>query len=196
MRESLRLVVSVLVTCMVAATGLALTYAVAAPRIEEQDRLAQERSLKAVMPEADGFDAVEDEELIKVATSAAEPATLTAIYRAKRGGSEIGWAVRVSSRGYGGPMHLVIGLDTSGSVTGVSILSMNETPGLGTKVLSEKWFLAQFVGLPPGFDDQDVRALDVIAGSTRSANGIRDGVAAAGRAYDKALQGREEAANE
>ena len=93
-------------------------------------------------------------------------------------------------------MNLVIGLDTSGSVTGVSILSMNETPGLGTKVLSEKWFLEQFAGLPPGFDDQDVRALDVIAGSTRSANGIRDGVAAAGRAYDQALRGREEAANE
>ncbi|HQK20619.1 MAG TPA: hypothetical protein PLJ27_24370, partial [Polyangiaceae bacterium] len=41
------------VTCVVAASGLAATYAVTKDRIAEQDRLAQENSLKASLPEAE-----------------------------------------------------------------------------------------------------------------------------------------------
>jgi electron transport complex protein RnfG len=191
MLKSVRLVLAVLVTCLAAATGLSLTYAVTAPRIAEQDRLAEERSLQAVLPTADDFEMMEDSTLLEASVAAAEPADLGAVYRASEGGVQTGWAIKLASRGYGGPMHLVIGLDTSGLVTGVSILSMNETPGLGTKVLTEKWFLELFTTLPAEFGDADVRALDSISGSTRSANGVRNGVAAAGRVHAAALAGRE-----
>jgi electron transport complex protein RnfG len=191
MRNSIRLIVAVLVTCLVAALGLSFTYALTAPRIAEQERLAQERSLQAVMPDADEFEPLDDDGLVSAASDAAQPATFVGAFRALQGGSPIGWALRVSSRGYGGPMQLVIGLDTSGSVTGVSILSQNETPGLGTKVLSEKWFLEQFTQLSAGFGDADVRGLDVISGSTRSSNGVRNGVAAAGRVYTDVLSEQE-----
>ncbi|MBN1193714.1 MAG: FMN-binding protein [Coriobacteriia bacterium] len=187
MNRSLQLIIAVLVTCVVAATGLALTYGLTAPRIEEQDRLAEERSLTAVLPDADEFELVEDAEILDAATEAALPAELKSVYRAIKGGEPVGWGIKLASRGYGGPMQLVIGLDTSGSVSGVSILSMNETPGLGTKVQTEKWFIEQFAELPAGFSDGDVRGLDVISGSTRSSNGVRNGVAAAGRAYLEAL---------
>ena len=191
MRNSMRLIIAVFVTCLVAASGLAVTYALTAPRIAEQDRLAEQRSLQAVLAEADEFVMVEDEEMLAIAGDSADPVQVSGIYRAMTGDQQAGWALRVASRGYGGPMQLVIGLDTSGSVTGVSILSMNETPGLGTKVLSEKWFLEQFPGLAAGFTDSDVRALDAIAGSTRSSNGVRNGVAAAGRIFESVLSGQE-----
>lgn len=187
MNSALKLIVPVLVTCVVAATGLSLTYTVTAPRIAEQDRLAEERSLKAVLPDADEFGCVEDTAVIDQAQAAADPVKIIDMFQATVDGEPIGWAVKVSSRGYGGPMVLVIGLDTSGSVTGVSILSMNETPGLGTKVQTEPWFLEQFGGLEAGFTDSDVRALDAISGSTRSSNGVRNGVAAAGRVYESVL---------
>lgn len=191
MLKSLRLVIAVLVACLVAATGLSLTYAATAPRIAEQDRLAEERSLQAVLPDADDFETIADEALLGSATTAAEPTDLKALYRATSGGEHVGWAIKLASRGYGGPMQLVIGLDTSGLVTGVSILAMNETPGLGTKVLTETWFMEQFRTLPGGFTDSDVRALDSISGSTRSANGVRNGVAAAGRIFAEVLAERE-----
>lgn len=187
MRDSLRLILSVLVTCLVAASGLAVTYAFTAPRIAEQDRLAEERSLKAVVSEADSFEQLEDASLLERANGAADPVEVRGVYKAVSGTEHIGWAVRVASRGYGGPMQLVIGLDTSGSVTGVSVLTHNETPGLGTKVLTEAGFMEQFATLQPGFTDRDVRGLDVIAGSTRSSNGIRNGVAAAGRVFTDVL---------
>jgi electron transport complex protein RnfG len=183
--------VAVIVTCVVAATGLSLTYGVTAPLIAEQDRLAEERSLKAALPDADGFEELEDTALLAEAVLVADPADLKGIYRASGDGGQIGWAIRLASRGYGGPMQLVIGLDTSGLVTGVSILSHNETPGLGTKVMTESWFIEQFGTLPAGFGDADVRALDSISGSTRSANGVRNGVAAAGRVFSAVLAGQE-----
>lgn len=191
MSSAFKLILPVLVTCVAAALGLSLTYAATAPRIVEQDRLAEERSLKAVMPDADAFAKVEDAAALSEAREAADPVEVVDIFRASIGGNDAGWAVKVSSRGYGGPMILVIGLDNSGSTTGVSILRMNETPGLGTKVQTEPWFLEQFDGLPAGFDDADLRALDVISGTTRSSVAIRDGVGAAGRVYDEVLAGLE-----
>ncbi|MDO8880018.1 MAG: FMN-binding protein [Coriobacteriia bacterium] len=191
MLKSIRLVIAVLAACVTAALGLSLTYAVTAPRIAEQNRLAEERSLQAVLPDADDFEKVADAALLEAAAVAAGPTDLKDVYRASEAGTHAGWAIKLASRGYGGPMQLVIGLDTSGSVTGVSILTMNETPGLGTKVLTESWFIEQFVTLRAGFGDADVRALDSISGSTRSANGVRNGVAAAGRVYAEALDGEE-----
>jgi hypothetical protein len=58
-------------------------------------------------------------------------------------------------------------------------------------VLTEKPFLEQFAELPGGFADADVRALDVISGSTKSSNGVRNGVAAAGRVYADVLSAQE-----
>jgi len=190
MSRSLRLIIPVLVTCIVAATGLSLTYALTAPRIAEQDRLAEERSLQAVLPDA-AFTCLEDSRMAADVDAASAPVDVIDVFHATIDGEHAGWALKVSSRGYGGPMVLVIGLDTSGSTTGVSILSQNETPGLGTKVLTEAWFMEQFSGLPGGFTDADVRALDTISGSTRSSNGVRNGVAAAGRVYEQVLSGME-----
>jgi len=188
MRNALRLVIPVLITCVVAAAGLALTYSVTAPKIAEQDRLAEERSLQAVLPEAT-FTCLESSRIQEDVDAASAPVDVIDTFHATNDGAHVGWALKVSSRGYGGPMVVVIGLDTSGSVTGATILSHNETPGLGTKVITDAWFLEQFPGLEAGFDDADVRALDTISGSTKSSNGVRNAVAAAGRVYTEVLSG-------
>jgi electron transport complex protein RnfG len=188
MSNLLKLVIPVLVTCVVAAAGLSVTYAVTAPKIAEQDRLAEERSLQAVLPDAT-FTCLEDSRIATEMDDAADPVEVLDAFYASADGEQAGWALKVSSRGYGGPMVVVIGMDTSGSVTGVSILSHNETAGLGTKVMSEEWFLQQFADLGAGFADGDVRSLDVISGSTKSSNGVRNGVAAAGRVYTGVLSG-------
>jgi len=189
MPKSLRLVVAVVVTCVVAAAGLAVTYGATKDRIAEQERLAEEESLKAVLPDATQYVAV-DAEVLEAAQAAAGDVECSAIYRAEDAQGElIGWGLRVAGRGYGGPIQLVMGLDSSGKVTGVTILSMNETPGLGTKVKSEAWFLEQFTELPAGFGEQDIKKLDSISGSTKSSRGVRNGVEAGGRIYNDVLAG-------
>jgi len=186
MRNAVRLVLPVLITCIVAAAGLAVTYSITAPKIAEQDRLAEERSLQTVLPDA-AFTCLEESRIKADTDAAAAPVDVIDTFYATIDGEYAGWALKVSSRGYGGPMVVVIGLDTSGSVTGATILTHNETPGLGTKVISDSWFLEQFPTLEAGFDDADVRALDAISGSTKSSNGVRNAVAAAGRVYTEVL---------
>ncbi|MGN0665726.1 MAG: FMN-binding protein, partial [Huintestinicola sp.] len=45
-----------------------------------------------------------------------------------------------------GGLHLLIGFDSSGSICGISVLTIGETPGLGTKV-KDSSFLDKFKGL-------------------------------------------------
>ncbi len=186
--KPITLVVSVVVTCLVAAAGLAATYAVTEDRIAEQDRLAQENSLKAAMPDGDSFEQVTDDAVLSAAKAAAGDVQVNGIFVAlDEAGQEIGWGLRLGSRGYGGYAQLVIGLDTSGSVTGVSVLSHAETPGLGTKAVENDEFLAQFAGLPEAFSAKDVKAIDGISGATKSSRAVKNGVTAAGAIYADVL---------
>lgn len=57
-------------------------------------------------------------------------------------------AFEITTDGYSsGGIHVLVGMDASGAVSGVSVLSLGETPGLGTKVKDEPWFCEQFKGL-------------------------------------------------
>lgn len=184
-----RLVVSVTVTCLVAAIGLAATYAIAGPRIVAQEKQAEQDALAAVLPDADEFVPASDD-VLQAAQDAAGESTVSAIYEAKdASGNTVGWGIKVASRGYGGPIPMVIGMDRGGKVVGLSILSMNETPGLGTRVQTEEWFLDQYLELPAGYTEKDVKALDTISGATKSSRGVRNSVIAAGAIYDEVLAG-------
>lgn len=56
-------------------------------------------------------------------------------------------AFEIITDGYsGGGIHVMVGISSDGAVTGVSVLTLGETPGVGTKV-KEASFLDQFKGL-------------------------------------------------
>lgn len=56
-------------------------------------------------------------------------------------------AFEITTDGYSsGGLHVLVGVGQGGTVTGVSILTIGETPGVGTKVQSAD-FLGQFTGL-------------------------------------------------
>lgn len=56
-------------------------------------------------------------------------------------------AFEITADGYStGGLHVLVGLDEKGAVKGVSIMTIGETPGLGTKV-QDAGFLGQFNGV-------------------------------------------------
>ncbi len=69
-------------------------------------------------------------------------------------------AFEITADGYsGGGLHVLVGMDANGAVKGVSILTIGETPGLGTRVQNAS-FLDQFTGLtadklPPAASGSD-----------------------------------------
>jgi electron transport complex protein RnfG len=176
------MVVSLVAVCAVSAAGLALTYAVTKDRIAEQDRIAREKALKAAIVTGTVFEPV-DPKALAAAQAAAGETPVYGVYRALAGTDEAGWGIEVGPRGYGGPIRMVVGLDRNGKVVGVKIVTMNETPGLGSQIAEKPEFLKQFVGVGAETVESDVKKLDMITGATKSSRGARHGIEAAAAAY-------------
>ncbi len=178
------MVLAVLMTCVVAASSLAFTYELTQDRIAEQEKAAREEALYAVVPGAVSFTEVDDD-VLEAADEAAGETPVLALYKAETdsGGSAMG--VIVAPRGYGGPIQMAIGMDRDGKVLGVSIITQNETPGLGSKITTEDWFLEQFEGWDASNIDEAVKDFDAISGATKSSVGVRKGILAAGHVYEE-----------
>lgn len=180
----LNMIASVLVTCIVAAAALAFTYQITYQRIIDQEQAAERAALQAVAPDATEFERAD--ELLEPASEAAGKVPVDAIFRAFDGsGEQIGWNIKVAPRGYAGPVTMVVGLDRFGTVLGVSIVTMNETPGLGTKITTTPGWIGQFEGWDSTALDASIRSFDAIAGATRSSSAVRNGVVAACEVYNE-----------
>lgn len=89
-------------------------------------------------------------------------------------------AFEITADGYSkGGLHLLIGFDDSGSICGISVLTIGETPGLGTKV-QDKSFLDKFKGI----DSPDFQ-VDNVTGATYSSKGMKSAVSTALAAYSE-----------
>ncbi len=80
------------------------------------------------------------------------------------------FAVTAVPKGYGGTISLMIGLNGEGVVTGVSVMDMSETAGLGAKAKEQK-FLDQFLD-----NNTEINAL---TGATVTTNAVKLGVSEA-----------------
>lgn len=88
-------------------------------------------------------------------------------------GGIIGCCVNSVGSGYGGDINLMVGIDTDGKVSGISFVSMSETPGVGTKVKGEG-FVSQFLGLSENAVIGE--NIDGISGATFSSKGVAEAV--------------------
>jgi electron transport complex protein RnfG len=60
----------------------------------------------------------------------------------------LGWLSRIEAEGYAGTINILIGVNASNTITGLTILNHRETPGIGDIIEEEKsaW-LRNFVNL-------------------------------------------------
>lgn len=97
-------------------------------------------------------------------------------------GNLVGYAGVGQGSGYGGPLEMLVGLDTSGQITGVKVVQNRETPGFFRRLPAEDFF-RQFLGLTPQAELRLGRDLDAASGATVSS----EAVAAAVRTQARAL---------
>ena len=69
------------------------------------------------------------------------------VYEAVSGNDTIGYVMKVNKKGFHGPIDFVIGISKDDKVTGMKVLSHNETPGLGAKITEDK-FMQRFKDKP------------------------------------------------
>lgn len=91
------------------------------------------------------------------------------------------YAVNVATKGYGGPIELLVGFDADGRIKGVKIVAAAETPGIGSNV-TEGNFVDQFVGQSGEFELG--KNVDGVAGATISSKAVTAGVSEASQAYE------------
>ena len=149
------------VICAVCCAFLALANMVTKDRIAAAEADAIQSSLQQ-LPDAGTFDFTPENN---------EKATATGLYQDEKGQ----FAVLVTADGYNkGGLQVVIGVDKDGAVTGVSFVTVSETPGLGTKVQSNPELLVDnLVGLS---DETVVNGVDNITGATYSSKGMKAAV--------------------
>lgn len=112
--------------------------------IAHQQELKVQRACAEVFSQASAFQEVNPFELptalgssLLIGVAAEHNAELGAevgeVYRAlSQDGSLIGYVLKVTTKeGYGGNIELMVGITMEGSISGISILSISETPGLG-----------------------------------------------------------------
>ncbi|MCI8753059.1 MAG: RnfABCDGE type electron transport complex subunit G [Lachnospiraceae bacterium] len=100
---------------------------------------------------------------------------------ASSGGSQAGYVVKVSGKGYGGAVTIALGITNEGEVLGIQILdASNETPGLGQNSTKEDWN-GQYIGMTSdktlsvvkdGSGSQDNGTINSISGATITSNAV------------------------
>lgn len=111
------------------------------------------------------------------------------VFYAKNGEQIVGTAVKsFTNSGFNGYISVMVGFDTKGTITGYSVLSQGETPGLGSKMVD--WFTesgkGNIIGITPGDKGISVKKdggeIDAITAATISSRAFCDAINRAAQA--------------
>ncbi len=84
--------------------------------------------------------------------------------------SDIGFIIETKTEGYASEIKMMIGVSNEGNVTGLVILDMAETFGLGANALTDHEFLAQF--LNTSGEAEVGSTVDAVSGATVTSKAI------------------------
>lgn len=167
---------------LVVALALGAVNAVTAGPIAEQNAQKIKDSLENVMPgaESEQID-VPEGTTVTTETKNATSVTILSAYKMTKDGADAGYCVEVGPTGFGGAVDTMVGIDSDGKVTGISVISASsETPGLGARS-TEPEFQAQFAG-QVGTEvavAKDGGSIDALTGATITSRAVSEGVVAA-----------------
>lgn len=142
--SSLSLITTLGVVAMLSGFLVVLVYEITKPIIAENQRIATERAIFKVLPSATSrLTFIVDKGNVKLTDDTASGELIYAGYDANN--QFVGMAVNAAEQGYQGIIKLLYGYNPeSGCITGYDVLKSTETPGFGTKITSDKAFLANF----------------------------------------------------
>jgi electron transport complex protein RnfG len=186
----LKLGIILMLYATAACVGLAFVYSATKTVIEQRSLGDLETALKELFPDADSFGDLKD------AIQSPNPSvSFDTQYEVLREGSVIGAAITATGSSYGGPATVLVGVDAGGKISGVKILDLSDTPGLGANAASPGYFVdkpagitfyGQFAGKSvndPFEVNGDVIAITASTISSRSITTIVQAAGTAGKAW-------------
>lgn len=176
---------------------LGLVYMITKEPIAEQN---EKTKLAAYNNVFDTLDSYEEIEALDNAQKAIKDAGYSAVVLNEvvkafdKDKKELGLIITVTDKdGYGGDIKMTIGIDVTGTITGLEILEINETAGLGMKAKDES-FRKQYIGINADKVEYTKNGktkdneIDAISSATVTTSAVTDGVNGSITAF-KALGG-------
>ena len=155
MMKSVKSVVTLLCICAVMAVMMAITNAITAPIIAQNQAAAQNDALKVVMPHGEGFEKMD-------VSGYTLPATVTEVYSEAGGG----YVFQLTTTGYSTGFVILCGVNADGTVSGATCLASTETLGY------EKTYGENFIGK----NMEGVDGVDTVSGATKTTGAYRSAV--------------------
>ena len=145
--------------CSAVALLLAVVNMVTKEKIDENTAKEKQEAVERIFEEAEVFPLEGyDHEILLVAKNS----------------ELIGYTVTVKPQGYGGEIEILVGINKDGAIEGVEIVTLSETPGVGSRVKTDERFLPQFKGksgtLVAGEN------VDAISGASISSKAVISGI--------------------
>lgn len=181
-------------------------YEITKKPIQEQNEKAKQAAYKAVMQEADSFEALADDkyneanvtktfaEVLNRDSQAYEKDDIVEVAAGIKGGKVTGFVITVVAHdGYAGDIRFSVGVSGDGEYLGTSLLSISETAGLGMRAKTDPSFLEQFAGktvsrfqlVKDGTGETADDKIDAMSGSTVTSKAIVNGINAALTAFEE-----------
>lgn len=157
----LKVAINLTLACLISGVIIAITYYFTNPIAVANSIKLTNASMKALVQDADSFKKVDGKE---------------GWYSAEKNYKPIAYIVPSENKGYGGVIKLLVAVTPEGKVINYTILSHNETPGLGDNTGKDK-FKKQFVGkevknLVVVKDSSDQEDIQAITGATISSKAV------------------------
>lgn len=155
MKKYIKSIIALTLVCAVMAVILACVNSVTAPIIAEREAAAAESAKQEVLPDGEGFEAVD-------ISKYQLPETVKGVYKASNGG----YVVELVTKGYGAGMTIMCGIDTTGTVVGAKCLTSKETLEV------EKTFGEKTIGKT----SDTIDSVEIVAGATLTSNGYKNAI--------------------
>ena len=173
------------VISLVVAALLGFVNSITADKIAEIDAENTRIAMSAVAPEGSEFgDKIEVTDDM-VAAAATQSGKILELYPVTNGGAEAGYVMKISASGSQGTIVMMVGVDATKAITGISVVSHAETSGIGTKVVGNEPnaagepVLDQFIGESGAGSLVVGKNIIAVSGATVSTKGINMGANAA-----------------
>ena len=160
-----KVAINLIGACLISGIIIGIVYFITAPIAAEKSKMMTQQSMKALVADADTFKEVSGKDQW---------------FTAEKGGKVIAYVVPGESKGYGGSIKMLVAVSSDGKVIDYSILTSNETPGLGSKAAEEP-FKGQFKGkqaesLIVTKDASKTENIQAMTGATISSKAVTKGV--------------------
>ena len=164
----LQLVLVLFAVTAIVALLLGLVNFITADKIAANTKAKTDAAMNAVLA-ADDY--------VPVEAYSDETGLVTALYSATdASGNLLGYVAEAAPTGFSGAISMVVGVNTDGTVSGISIVKMSETSGLGANAKNTS-FREQYVGQTGSLAvDKDGGTIDALTGATVTSRAVTRGV--------------------